>query len=207
MVVLNAALQQLSIPQSQYALPFNYLWGPQGKAISDPSFQGAEMTFAGAGLRPFAPCQLRAVRSSSGADILLSWIRRDRSPLADSWEQTEIPQSEASESYDVEILDGTGRVARTFSGTAEPAQIYTAAQMAIDDINGAERIISTSSPWIDKYNNQIVLSADGGKTFHIARAGLPNYLPHNDTMWGRGYARAMTVDPNDPSALSDTWIT
>jgi hypothetical protein len=131
-VVLNSALQQLAIAQGQYALPFNYLWGPQNKAISDPSFQGAEMTFQGVGLRPFAPCQLNAVRSVSGADIMLSWIRRDRSPSADSWEQTEVPQSEASESYDLEILDGAGHVVRTFSGVTAPMQIYTAAQIAAD---------------------------------------------------------------------------
>jgi hypothetical protein len=135
-VVLNAALEQLSIPQSQYALPFNYLWGPQNKAMSDPSFQGAEMTFQGVGLRPFAPCQLNAVRSSSGADLMLSWIRRDRSPAADSWEQTEIPQSESSELYDVEILNASGDVVRTFSGMAAPTQTYTAAQIAADFPSG-----------------------------------------------------------------------
>jgi hypothetical protein len=135
-VVLNDALRQLPIAQSQYALPFNYLWGPQNKAISDPSFQGAEMTFEGVGLRPFPPCQLKAVRSSSGADIVLSWVRRDRSPSADGWEQTEIPQSEASESYDLEILNAAGDVVRTFANVSAPAQIYMAAQMAADFPSG-----------------------------------------------------------------------
>jgi hypothetical protein len=135
-VVLNSALQQLSIAQSQYALPFNYLWGPLNKAMSDPSFQGAQMTFEGVGLRPFAPCRLNAVWNSSGVDLTLSWIRRDRSPSADSWEQTEIPQSEATESYDIEILDGFGNVVRTFSGAATAAQTYTAAQIAVDFPSG-----------------------------------------------------------------------
>jgi hypothetical protein len=133
-VVLNSAMRQISIAQSQYALPFNYLWGPQNKAISDPSFQSTAMTFAGVGLRPYAPCQLNAVWA--GSDLMLSWIRRDRSPSADSWEQTEIVQSESVERYDIEILDASGDVVRTFSGVSSPAQTYAAADIAADFPSG-----------------------------------------------------------------------
>jgi hypothetical protein len=135
-VVLNNALAQLGIPQDQYALPFNYLWGPQNKPISDPSWQGAAEQFIGVGLRPFAPCQLKAVYADDGSDLSLSWIRRDRSPGSDSWDQTEIPMSEASESYDVEILDGSGNVVRTFSSLPSAAATYTAADIATDFPSG-----------------------------------------------------------------------
>jgi hypothetical protein len=135
-VVLNSALQQLAIPQDQYALPFNYLWGPQGKPISDPSYQGAALQFSGVGLRPFAPCQLKAVYDSGGTDLLLTWIRRDRSPGSDSWDQTEIPMSEASESYDLEILDGSGDVVRTFGSLSSSSTTYTASDIATDFPSG-----------------------------------------------------------------------
>ena len=135
-VVLNAALQQLSIAQSQYALPFNYLWGPQGKPMSDPAYQGATLTFAGIGYRPFAPCRLTAVYAASGADLNLSWIRRDRAPSSDSWEQTEIPMSETAEQYDVEILDASGNVVRTCSALTSASVNYTAAQIAADFPSG-----------------------------------------------------------------------
>jgi hypothetical protein len=131
-VVLNSALQQLDIPQDQYALPFNYLWGPQNKPISDPSWQGAAEQFSGVGLRPFAPCQLKAVYASDGSDLSLSWIRRDRSPGSDSWDQTEIPMSESSESYDLEILDGSGDVVRTFSSLSSSSTTYAASDIATD---------------------------------------------------------------------------
>jgi hypothetical protein len=134
-LVLSSAMQQLGVPQNQYALPFNYLWGPQGKPISDSSYQGAAEQFAGVGLRPFAPCQLKAVYDSSG-DLSLTWIRRDRSPAADSWDQTEIPMSETSESYDVEILDASGAVIRTFSSVSSPSETYTAANIASDFSGG-----------------------------------------------------------------------
>jgi hypothetical protein len=130
-VVLNSALQQLSLPQDQYALPFHYLWGPKGKPNSDSAYQSGVLEFEGVGMRPFAPCQLRAVYSDSG-DLLLSWIRRDRSPASDGWDQTDIPMSETSESYDVEILDSSGAVKRTFSGVTAVLFAYSAAQIAAD---------------------------------------------------------------------------
>ncbi|HVT24435.1 MAG TPA: glycoside hydrolase/phage tail family protein [Rhizomicrobium sp.] len=129
-VLLDGAQKQLALTLDQYNLPFNYLWGPQGKPISDPAFQGATKQFTGAGLRPYAPCQLRA--AYSGDDIALSWIRRDRSPGSDGWEQTEIPMSESSERYDVEILDAAGDVVRTVSAIATPALTYTASDIATD---------------------------------------------------------------------------
>jgi hypothetical protein len=134
-VVLNAALQQLSLPQEQYALAFQYLWGPKGKPVSDSSYQGAQLEFEGIGLRPLAPCQLDATYDASG-DLVLTWIRRDRSPLSDSWDQTEIPMSESAETYDVEILDGSGAVKRTFSAVPSPSSTYTAAQIASDFPSG-----------------------------------------------------------------------
>jgi len=129
-VLLDGAQKQLSLTLDQYNLAFNYLWGPQGKAISDPAYQGAAKQFAGVGLRPFAPCQLRA--AYTGSDIALSWIRRDRSPGSDGWEQTEVPMSETAEAYDVEILDISGTVARSFNGLSSPALTYTSSEIAAD---------------------------------------------------------------------------
>ena len=134
-VVLNSAMQQLGVPQDQYALSFNYLWGPQGRPISDSSYQGASEQFAGVGYRPYAPCQLKAVYDASG-DLSLSWIRRDRSPAADNWDQTEIPMSETSESYDVEILNAAGAVIRTFSSVSSPDITYSSANIASDFPSG-----------------------------------------------------------------------
>jgi len=73
-------------------------------------------------------------------------------------------------------------------------------RLDIRDVNGATRIISASSPWDRKYN-QVVISNDGGKTFKAYREGLPDFLPTANTMWGRGYARALAVDPNDPNVV------
>lgn len=70
-------------------------------------------------------------------------------------------------------------------------------RLDVREVNGATRIISASSPWDRKWN-QVVISEDGGKTFKAYRDGLPNFLPTANTMWGRGYARALAVDPKNP---------
>ena len=134
-VLLDAALMQLGLSQADYALPFNYVYGPQGKPISDPAYQRVTLQFQGIGLRPLSPVQLHAVYSSGG-DLLLSWLRRDRDPSSDSWDQVEIPMSESSERYDLEILDASFNVVRTFSSIASPTLTYTAAQLAADFPSG-----------------------------------------------------------------------
>lgn len=130
-VLLDGAPKQLGLNASNYNLPFNWLYGPQGKPISDSSFQRVARTFTGAGLRPYAPCALSAVYDASG-NLALSWVRRDRAPSSDSWEQTEIPLSESAEAYDVEIRDGAGAVIRTISSLSSPSLSYSAAQIAAD---------------------------------------------------------------------------
>jgi len=74
-------------------------------------------------------------------------------------------------------------------------------RLAITDNGGADRILSTSSPWETKFNNQVVLSEDGGKTFAAQKQGLPDYLPTRNTMWGRAYARALAADPKNPDVV------
>lgn len=133
-VVLDKSLAQLAFDPSQARLPFHYLWGPRGKPISDPSFQGAELQFAAIGLTPLAPCHVRFAWAANG-DLTLSWKRRDRAPSAAHLLQAETPLSEAVESYDLEILSGAA-VVRTFSAVPRPSQLYTAAQQAADFPSG-----------------------------------------------------------------------
>jgi len=127
-VALDASVLQTSIPQAQYALPFNYLWGPQDKDISDPAYQSAAKQFQGIGYRPYSPCHVAGTQSGSG-DIALDWIRRTRIG-GDSWEQTEVLLGEESEAYEMDIYDGAD-VVRTLSITTQQAT-YTASQQTTD---------------------------------------------------------------------------
>lgn len=73
-------------------------------------------------------------------------------------------------------------------------------RVAVNDIDGTDRILATVSPW---GNNpvHVVRSEDAGNTFDVIKTGLPDYLVRPNTMWGQGYPRALSVDPNNPKVV------
>ncbi len=73
-------------------------------------------------------------------------------------------------------------------------------RLAVDRIGGADRIISTASPWNSPLK-RVVVSKDGGATFKDTVSGLPDYQVRANTMWGEGHPRALAVDPNDPKLV------
>jgi len=129
-VILDTAIQPLPIAEADLGLPWNWRIGPGTAAPSDPIMQAVSFTPSGRGLMPFAPAQARIRRLANG-DLAIRWIRRDRALSADSWVLADAPMSEASESYDLEILSG-GSVVRTVTGLTSPAFTYTAILQAAD---------------------------------------------------------------------------
>jgi hypothetical protein len=78
-------------------------------------------------LRPLSPVHLAARRTDDG--ILLRWIRRTRID-GDSWETQDVPLGEASEAYEIDILDG-GNVVRKLTASS-PAVLYAIADELAD---------------------------------------------------------------------------
>ncbi|MDF3057264.1 MAG: hypothetical protein K0R17_1479 [Rariglobus sp.] len=74
-------------------------------------------------------------------------------------------------------------------------------RLAVNKVNGVDRIIATVSPWTGKNKVIIAISEDGGKTYKQTTAGLPTYEIKANTMWGRGYPRALAVDPTNPKIV------
>ncbi len=88
-------------------------------------------TGRGVALEPFAPVHVEGERDEAG-DLTISWVRRDR--LGQELPaNTDIPMSEASESYEVDILstDSPPEVLRTLTAST-PSVTYTEAQQAED---------------------------------------------------------------------------
>jgi hypothetical protein len=71
------------------------------------------------------------MRREANDDLTLRWLRRDRALAADSWVLTDVPMSEATETYDLEILNGPATV-RTISTLTTPAFTYSAAMQSTD---------------------------------------------------------------------------
>ena len=89
-----------------------------------------EFTGRGVALEPFAPVHVEGAREDG--DLIITWTRRDR--LGQELpSNTDIPMSEASESYEVDILstDSPPEVLRTLTAST-PSVTYTEAQQAED---------------------------------------------------------------------------
>lgn len=129
MLVLTTALGQPGISEAEVGLPLTWRAGPASRDVADESFVEEIVTLSGKGQRPLSPVQVSARRPEGTEDIALSWIRRSRTG-GDSWNQANVPLGEASEAYDVEILDGEA-VVRELTSTS-PAVTYTAAQQTAD---------------------------------------------------------------------------
>ena len=128
-VVLEPGLGRLPLSVDALGLETRLAIAPAGAGPNADSAVHIAHTPAGRGLIPFAPVHLRA-RRLGGGDIALSWIRRDRALEADSWVPAEIPMSEATEAYRVQIRDGA-TLLRSVETTA-PHALYTAAAQIAD---------------------------------------------------------------------------
>ena len=131
-VIIDTSVSVLPVAQSDIGLPWNWRIGPASRPVSDASYGAATFAPGGIGLRPFSACQVvqpwRTARSPG--DLTINWIRRSRALAADSWEAAEVPLSEDSEAYVVEILDGiTVKRMLTASTTS---LLYTTAQQITD---------------------------------------------------------------------------
>ena len=131
-VLLDAALAPLPVTEADLGLPWNWRVGPASRPVSDASFTARAFTPMAMGLRPFSPVHVEQPwrRGRVPGDLTIRWTRRDRSLAADSWNAAEIPMTEASEAWHVEILDGA-TVKRVLT-VATTAAVYTAAQQVAD---------------------------------------------------------------------------
>ena len=137
-VLLDASVTQLDLPQSARGLARNYRIGALARGLDDPSVIHRIEAFAGIGLRPYRPAHLRAVPLANG-DLALNWTRRTRID-GDSWESTEVPLGEVSEAYLLRVLVG-GSIVREVTVNA-PDWTYTAAMQAAD--GGPGRVVSVA---------------------------------------------------------------
>ncbi|WP_172295811.1 glycoside hydrolase/phage tail family protein [Pseudoruegeria sp. HB172150] len=135
-VLLNGSAQQIDLALSKRGLARHYRIGPARRGYDHPSYTHVVEAFDGIGLRPYAPVHLRWVRDGSGNDVV-SWVRRTRVD-GDSWQSTEVPLGEESESYLVRVIEG-GSVVREVSVSA-PSHSYSAAARSADGVSGSYQL-------------------------------------------------------------------
>jgi hypothetical protein len=120
---LTVPLGDLGLARSWRAVGFGTLFEDAETVVQSHS---------GRDLMPLAPVHVTATLTGSPASILLGWVRRTRigGELKDG--TGTVPLGEASEAYEVDILDGPGgAVLRTLS-SATPSVVYANADIVAD---------------------------------------------------------------------------
>ncbi|MBU3031302.1 baseplate multidomain protein megatron [Paracoccus marinaquae] len=102
-VLLNGAPRQVKLPPGARGQERFWRIGPALRAPDDSSYRARVTGARGIGLRPYAPCHLRADGRNLG------WIRRTRSD-GDGWEGLEVPLGETREIYLLRITQGGTQV-------------------------------------------------------------------------------------------------
>lgn len=122
------SVRNLALPISDVSINEFYQLITVGALSASALLQG--FIFHGRDLMPYAPCSIAG--ALSGSDIILTWIRRTRFGGSLRPGIGTVPLNEATEAYQVDILDGVGgSVLRTLSVTA-PTATYTAANITAD---------------------------------------------------------------------------
>jgi hypothetical protein len=126
-VRLDAQLVTVARGLDQLGRPVQLRVVAASRDHGDPVAVAVELTPGATALRPFAPVHLSAARGPDGVTFTL--IRRTRFD-GDSWETLDVPLGEASERYEIDILDGD-TVKRTLSADA-PSLLYANADEVAD---------------------------------------------------------------------------
>lgn len=125
-LISGPGIVRLPLSSAQIGVEMNYRGVTMGSTFSGATNQ--PFTSTGMALETFSPVHVRGERDSS-EDVEITWIRRDRlyQTMRDG---VELPNSEASESYSIDIMDGSS-VVRTLTSST-PSVVYTAADQTTD---------------------------------------------------------------------------
>jgi hypothetical protein len=135
-VLMDGTPEQIALTSAQRRMARHYRIGPAGRGYDDPAYLHLVEAFDGNGLRPYAPCHLRALRQPGG-DVVLNWVRRTRID-GDDWDLADVPLGEDNESYVVRVVQGAA-VLRETTVTA-PGWSYSAAMQATDAVGAGARL-------------------------------------------------------------------
>lgn len=132
-VLLDTTVKRVALTTSDIGVPLQF------KAVTFGQFtdyaSAVAITPAAVGLECYSPVQITAGRSAASApyDITIRWKRRNR--LDGEWRSySDVPQSETSESYEVDIYTNSSfsTVKRSITGLSSATTTYTSAQQVSD---------------------------------------------------------------------------
>jgi hypothetical protein len=126
-VLLSNALGRELMASSGWGVSKKYKPVTVGSTLGATIAQ--DFTYSAKSLKPYAPVHIAGSRNGSN-DLSISWKRRTR--LNGDWRDgVDIPLSEESERYEVDIMQGV-TVKRTITGLTSPSVTYTAVSQVSD---------------------------------------------------------------------------
>lgn len=125
-VMLTNALARELMASSGWSISKKFKPVTIGSTLGATTAQ--DFTYAANALKPYSPVHIAGSRSVG--DLTITWKRRTR--IGGDWrDAVDIPLSEESERYEVDIMNGV-TVARTITGLTSPTALYTSAQQVTD---------------------------------------------------------------------------
>ncbi|MCA8881888.1 MAG: glycoside hydrolase/phage tail family protein [Rhodobacteraceae bacterium] len=129
-VLLDAALQQISLSSGARGLERHYRIGPANQPYTDGSYVHRQDAFYGIGLRPYSPSHIGFSVDAAG-NHRIGWIRRTRID-GDLWDLADVPLGEAREEYVLRVRSG-GAIRREATVTV-PSWSYSTAARTSDGV-------------------------------------------------------------------------
>ncbi len=130
-VLLNGVPNQLGLRSADRGVERHYRVGPAQRGYDDPAYELRVESFAGIGLRPYAPAHLSV--KQAGNDLAFSWVRRTRIE-GDDWGWGDVALGEEREQYLLQVLIGGIVVREEILGTA--GYNYALAERLADGASG-----------------------------------------------------------------------
>ncbi len=126
-ILLTNAVARELMASSGWGIAKKYKPVTVGSTLGATTAQ--DFTYAARALKPYAPAHITGSRNGGG-DLTINWIRRTR--LNGDWKDgVDVPLSEESERYEVDIMQGV-TLKRTLTGLTSPTAVYTSAQQVVD---------------------------------------------------------------------------
>lgn len=135
-VLLTNAVARELIASSSWGIAKKFKPVTIGSTLGATTAQ--DFTYNARALKPYSPCHVAGSRDAS-SNLTINWKRRTR--IGGDWrDAVDIPLSEESERYEVEIFQGV-TLKRTITGLTSPSASYTAAQQ-VTDFGSAQSSVS-----------------------------------------------------------------
>lgn len=134
-ILIDATLQRIAGTTADLHRPYLYKAVTAGASLAKTS--ATTFTNDGAGLKPYAPVLVGGGRDASG-NLTINWVRRTR--ISGEWRQfVDVPLGEMSETYEVDIMNGS-TVVRTLTSTTPTVQYAVGDQ--VTDFGSAQSSVS-----------------------------------------------------------------